>query len=678
MSNWSGKTLGKVKIGEFIARGGMAEVYFGEHTALNRKVAVKIMHDYIDADPINHKRFEREARVVASLRHANIIQVFDYELVDGQPCLIMELVPGASLGGYLKALHGRKEKLPPAMIARIISALASAIDYAHSKQVIHRDIKPANVLLRSASGPVDVNKPIPEDVEPVLTDFGLVRLLDASFQTSTGSVSGTPAYMSPEQARGDKVDARTDIYSLGVMLYEMLAGAVPFDAESSFGILMKHLNDPPPPIFGISPDLQLILDRALAKDPEIRYATAKELADEFTGVFNGKTVSPNTVRLVKASKKPAETPKQKRPYPWVWAGVGAVLVIALAFVAFRFWPLAKVINKDQPIGYVVYVDFSAPMDKALISFSGLPAPKAGTHYDVWYLAQGGEVRLNIGTVKTDKSGQGQLTFINSNQENILSVFDQLEVTLEADNDPKPDESSGEIVASSVFPPLALVHVRHLDVEFHAAPNATALIQGLWGTAESLETSTTKLSEAFSKNNDEKIVRLQTEEIINQIVGSANTSQYKDWNNDGTVNDPSDGFGLLHNGDPGYTDQGYIAQTISHAKFAAEAVDATENIKLHSAKVVTCGENMTGWSEQLLEKALQLQEMPFGPEMEPLITEMAVLSNQIVSGVDSNANGLTEPIEGEGGADTAYDQAYNMADMPLLLGAHRIPPPASHP
>ena len=189
------------------------------------------------------------------------------------------------------------------------------------------------------------------------------------------------------------------------------------------------------------------------------------------------------------------------------------------------------------------------------------------------------------------------------------------------------------------------------------------------------TSTDELNKAFSEG-DEKLVRLKTEEIINQIVGNANTSQYKDWNEDGTVDDPSDGFGLLHNGDPGYTDQGYIAQTISHANFAAQAVDATENIKLNSAQVVICSENMTGWTEQLLEKALQLQEMPFGPEMEPLIKEMTTLSTQIISGVDSNGNGLIEPIVGEGGADTAYEYAYFMAEMPLLPGAHRIPPPAA--
>ncbi|MEK6751962.1 MAG: protein kinase [Chloroflexota bacterium] len=671
MPAWTGKTLNKVQIGEMIARGGMAEVYFGEHTSLNRKVAVKIMRDHVDGDPETRMRFEREARVVAGLRHPNIIQMYDYDLVEGQPCLIMELVDGASLGGYLKALHKKEEKLSMDMISHILSALASAIDYAHKQNIIHRDIKPANVLLRSAAGYVNVDEPLPGDVEPVLTDFGLVRLLDSSIQTSTGTVSGTPAYMSPEQARGDRVDRKTDIYSLGVVLYEMLAGVVPFDAESSFGILMKHLNEPPPPIQGISKDLQAVINRALSKDSALRYDSAREMADEFMAVFNGQTISIDTANSLKQSEPPKPEAKAKPSLKFIWLGAGILAILGIAFFIFRPAPIAPLGN-NQPVGRASFLDFNAVMDKVTVTLSGLPEPKAGAHYEVWYLAEGGEVRRNVGKISMEGNSEGQLSFTNPGQENIFASFDQIEITIESDNDPNPDEPSADIAASSVFPPQALIHARHVLVSFHGAPNDEALIQGLWYTADGIDNSIIALNKAF-KENDEELFRLKTEEIINQLAGSANATQYRDWNEDGTINNPSDGFGLLENGPEGGL--GYIPTAISHVQYAAEAADATENIKLHSGHVVISIENMRGWSEQILEKALLLQEMPFGSAMEPLILEMQTLSNQTLFGIDTNGNELIEPILGEGGGITAYEHAYYMAEMPLLPGEHRIPPPA---
>lgn len=667
MSNWIGKTLGKVQIGDLIARGGMAEVYHGKHTTLDRDVAVKIMRDHLD-DPDTRARFEREARVIANLRHPNIVQLFDYELVHGQPCIIMELIPGASLGGYLKSLHKHNKKLPLDMAVRLLTALASAMDYAHGQNIVHRDIKPANILLRTQNGIINPEEPLPDDVEPVLTDFGLVRLLDSSIQTSTGTVSGTPAYMSPEQARGDKVDHKSDIYSLGVVLYEMLAGAVPFDAESSFGVLMKHLNEPPPPIPGISPDLQTVIDRALAKDPALRYNSAGELAREFIAVFNGQTVSLNTIKLVNTAKQPTDK-KTSRPLPAALAGLGVIVIIALAFLAFRPSP-PPAANGDQMVGKASYLDFNAVMDKATITITGLPAPEAGTHYEVWYLAQGGEVRRNAGILKMDENGQGQLVFIHPARENILSLFDQLEVTIEANGNPDLIAPAGDVVASSVFPPLALIHVRHVVASFHGAPEGEALIQGLWYTADGIDDSIIELETAYQAG-DETLVRKKIEETINQLVGSGNSAQYRDWDKDGVIDDPGDGFGLLENGDG----LGYIPATISHATFAAEAADATGNIKVHSAHVVVCAENMQGWAEQVLELALQLQGMPFGADMQPVIIEMRLLSEQVLFGLDINGNELIEPIPGEGGGDTAYEHAYYMAEMPLLVGSHRIPPPS---
>lgn len=674
MSSWSEKSLGKVQIGDLIARGGMAEVYLGEHTSLNRKVAVKIMREHVDEDPETRARFEREAQVIASLRHPNIIQIFDYELVNGRPFLIMELVPGPSLGSYLKAIHKNGEKLPLDVVARILSALASAIDYAHNQNIVHRDIKPSNVLLRSIHGSVTLDNPLPEDVEPILTDFGLVRLLDSSIQTSTGTVSGTPAYMSPEQARGEKVDRKTDIYSLGVMLYEMLAGTVPFDAESSFGVLMKHLNDPPPPIHGVSTDLQSVIDRALAKDPSLRYGTAKELADEFIAVFNGQTVSMDTAMLAKMAQSSTmpDNSAQARSFSWAWAVIAAFAVIGLVFLALRP-ALLNLPDEDQPVGRISYSDFNAQMDKATLTFSNnLPVPPKGTHYEAWYLAQGGEVRRSIGSIKLDNASQGQLVFINPGQENILSQFDQIEVTIEADNDPNPKESSGNIIASSIFPPLALAHIRHVVVSFQNAPEGIALIQGLWETADRIDTSILELQGAF-ESGEEELFRLKNEEIINQLVGSANKDQYIDWNKNGSIDDPGDGFGLLENGEEGGL--GYIPAAISHTEFAAKSADATESIQAHGVHVVTSIENMRGWSEQLLEKAVQLQAMSFGREMQPILLDMQLLSKQVLFGVDTNGNELIEPISGEGGGDTAYEHAYYMAEMPLLSGQQRIPPPA---
>lgn len=674
MSTWSGRTLGKVRIGDLIARGGMAEVYEGEHTALNRKVAVKIMRDHVDGDPDSHARFEREARVVASLSHPNIIQIFDYELADGRPCIIMELVQSISLGNYLKELQKRGNQLPFDTIARILTEIASALDYAHSRNIVHRDIKPANVLLRSKEGLIDIDAPLPADVEAVLTDFGLVRLLDSSIQTSTGTVSGTPAYMSPEQARGDKVDHKSDIYSLGIMLYEMLAGTVPFDAESSFGVLMKHLNEPPPPIPSISTDLQTVINRALAKDPALRYETAGELVNEFIAVFNGQTVSFDTVKLVNEAKK-SSAPKQPRPWLAAAAGAGILAVVGLlAFLLFRppLSPPAHV-SDAAGVGTVSYSDFNAILDKATITFSALPRPEPGTHYEVWYLAEGGEARRNAGIVKMDGDAPSQLVFIHPERGNILSLFDHVEVTIEADSDPNPAAPSGDVVASSVLPPLALIHVRHVLVSFHGAPEAEALIQGLWYGADAVDDSIIEMEQAFDAGN-ESLFRKKIEEVINQIVGSGNADQYRDWDNDGVIDDPGDGFGMLENGNG----HGYIPATISHAVFAAEAPDATSNIKLHSSHVVICVENMRMWSEQLLEMALTLQGMPFGAEMKPIILEMRLISEQVLFGVDADGNELIEPIPGEGGGDTAYEHAYYMADMPLFLGANRIPPPAQTP
>ncbi|MBC7875806.1 MAG: protein kinase [Anaerolineales bacterium] len=281
MPEWIGKTIGKVRIDKYLAHGGMAEVYLGSHLALERPVAIKVLHSHVEQDPDLLARFQREAKVVAGLRHPNIVQIFDFDTTDGHPYIVMEYLKGPTLSTYLRRLHDRDERIPLHQVARLLKVLTAALDYAHGQGVIHRDIKPGNILLHGKADEITLDKPLSNDVEAVITDFGLVRIEHATSQTASGMISGTPAYMSPEQARGAKTDHRTDIYSLGVVLYEMLAGRVPFDADSSLSVIYMQINETPPPIPGIPAAVQEVMNRALVKDPNQRYQTSREMAVDF-------------------------------------------------------------------------------------------------------------------------------------------------------------------------------------------------------------------------------------------------------------------------------------------------------------------------------------------------------------------------------------------------------------
>ena len=343
MPEWIGKTVGRVRIDKYLARGGMAEVYLGSHLTLERPVAIKFLHSYIEQDADLLSRFHREARVVAGLRHPNIVQIFDFDSTDGHPYIVMEYLRGPTLANYLRRMHERHERIPPHQVARLLKGLTAALDYAHEQGVIHRDIKPGNILLNSRADEISFDKPLTNDVEAILTDFGLVRIVDATSQTASGMVSGTPMYMSPEQARGDKTDHRTDIYSLGVVLYEMLAGRVPFEADSTMTILHMQINSPPPPIPGVPSAVQAVMNRALTKNPEERYQTSREMAVDFYLAI-GMTAQAETIREALPEHIVTAAPaliKEKPVRSPIWIGVGIfsfICLLALAVGAFRLLP----------------------------------------------------------------------------------------------------------------------------------------------------------------------------------------------------------------------------------------------------------------------------------------------------------------------------------------------------
>ena len=324
----------RYEIGELIGRGGMAEVHRGHDLRLGRRVAVKIMRPELARDPSFHQRFQREAHSAASLNHTNIVAVYDTGediLGDGGqgtrvPYIVMEFVEGMTLRQVLNS--GRR--LLPERALEITAGVLAALDYSHRHGIVHRDIKPANVMV-TGSGDVKV------------MDFGIARALSGQGQTmtATSAVMGTAQYLSPEQARGEVVDARSDIYSTGCLLYELLTNRPPFTGESPVSIAYQHVSEQPTPPSQIDPGvperLDAIVMRALAKDPNDRYQTAADFKVDVERAAAGATVSvvppaATATQILPTTQAtaavPAVDPDEKKN-PWIWVG----LIAAIALVA---------------------------------------------------------------------------------------------------------------------------------------------------------------------------------------------------------------------------------------------------------------------------------------------------------------------------------------------------------
>jgi eukaryotic-like serine/threonine-protein kinase len=249
-----------------LGRGGMGIVYLAVDVNLDREVAIKVLPVHLAEMPGVRDRFLREARTAAKLSHPNIVPVYRADEKDGVPFFVMRHVDGESLADRL-ASGGPP---PPSDAARLLEEVALALDYAHARGVIHRDVKPENILLERGSN------------SAVVTDFGIARLLEAAPATATGQVLGTVHYMSPEQVLGERVDGRSDVYSLGVVGFKTVTGQLPFDARSATAVLVEHVTKEPPKVLSVEPrvpaQLAGIIDHCLAKDPASRYQTAGALA----------------------------------------------------------------------------------------------------------------------------------------------------------------------------------------------------------------------------------------------------------------------------------------------------------------------------------------------------------------------------------------------------------------
>jgi Flp pilus assembly protein TadD len=303
MSFTPGENVGAYRIVEQLGSGGMATVYKAYHAALDRYVAIKVLHPAFKADSGFLARFQREARVVARLEHPHIVPVYDFSEHKGSPYLVMRFIEGETLKARLE-----REQLTLSEILDIIRPVGQALTYAHERGVLHRDVKPSNVLLAHDGG-------------VFLTDFGLARIVQAGESSLTrDAMVGTPYYISPEQAIGkSELDPRTDIYSFGVVLYELFTGRVPFQADTPFAVIHDHIYTPLPLPTSVNPNLPAALERvllkAMAKEPNDRYDAAVEMVAAVEKAVTGVTAIPPARPTVAPAPAPITPPVEAEPVP---------------------------------------------------------------------------------------------------------------------------------------------------------------------------------------------------------------------------------------------------------------------------------------------------------------------------------------------------------------------------
>jgi len=808
MAEWIGRIISKVEILELLSRGGMAELYLGRHTTLNRLVAVKILYPHLVDNDTLLARFRDEAQAVADMRHPNIIQVLDYDVADS-PYIVMELIRGISLADYLRVeptavspakpaapspllrpastetltvapkpenvtarlKHARErladdrdaaldiyEKMiadregleevitdlseviggsqsavaprvrrllgdalmvegrlreatdvyrggpppdptilpaaepietpppPPAApepptgriphlvtTARLIEGIAHALDYAHARGIVHRDIKPSNVLLRREVGRIDPDAPLPSDAQPVLTDFGVAHLIGDTVRTASGEIIGTPAYMSPEQVRGEGVDARSDIYSLGTILYEMLAGRVPFGtkSEAAAAVLVRHLTEDPPPLPDASKELQAVVDRALAKDPDARFQKAADMAAVLNAALGLPMPAGATLPSLKGRdstplriEKPvlpeeAEDEGAKLKPEWVIGGAVVLAVGALAAVVTLVatgMVLANLFNRGaepglgieeaaaveptsapeipgavpaetEPAAEPAVADTTAPIGQVvfrdatlIVTLTDLEPPGDDLAYQAW-LTEPDLPPLSLG--KTDEVVDGKLSmaFSNPTGENLASLYSGFALSLEPDSEDSV-ASPSQIVYEGQLPAETLQRARLLDETSDGQPLKAALLDGLQAQADSYNRH--QGLALYGIDTDFVGGAKQHSEHVVNIIEGAESAYYGDWDANGQVENPGSDVGLLT----------YLLALADLAQSAAAAPDATEETKALVEDIDVAVIELVASAEEASRLAQSVTQMDTIEEMESLTPAIDAVHAEIRNEIDS--------------------------------------------
>ncbi len=670
-SSLIGQTLGnKYKIIELLGRGGMATVFKGYQSEIDRFVAIKVLPPHPGQDSEFIERFRLEARTIARLQHPHILPVYDYGAEGDILYLAIAYVEGGSLGDRID-----RGPMPLKTVEAYLREIASALDYAHRQGIIHRDIKPDNILINSEG-------------YTLLSDFGIAKLLsDESNLTATGGLVGTPAYMAPEQAQGGEISPATDIYSLGVVAYEMVTGRQPFTADTPLQVVMKHVTEPVPRITAASSDVPLALEgvmlRVLAKNPADRYPTASAFVEDFKRAISGQGVTPiplgaedtamipdgsSTLRLSptasgmpmsSSSPTTASSPTQtlvSQSSSSTLVIVGGVAVIALLVIAIVAL-VAFVLNQnntpavvDSPtraptvaatqavvqvpptaiplpsFGTVTFSTANQIGDTLTYQARSLPPTGPGERYVLWLINDDTGDMLNVGSLSVNALGSGALTYRDEEGRFLPGLFNGAALTRETADDVAAPE--GEIEYSGGYPLEYAQALSEILVSSENGINGGSLAQSALQEAE-LGLQHANLA-ASSGNLGGMLTHV--EHTINIVLGGE-----QDYNSNGRGENPSSSkLGV-----------GHFLDLIDTALNEALAAPGTTRLLESEAELIqVCVNNARATIDQVIPVENALLTAADLDAAQTDLAESTRLLGILVAGEDVDGSGQIDPFEGE--------------------------------
>jgi serine/threonine protein kinase len=697
-SSLVGRKLGIYQITDLLGQGGMATVYKGYREDIDRFVAIKVLPPHPGLNQEFIERFKLEAKTIARLQHPHILPLYDYGVQDEILYLVMAYIEGGSLSSLIE-----QGPLPHKQVEMVLRQVGAALDYAHREGVIHRDIKPDNILLD-------------KEGNALLADFGIVKLAGGSTSrlTVTGGLVGTPAYMAPEQGRSEDITGSADLYALGVVVYEMLTGEQPYQADTPMQVLIKHMHEPIPSVRSVVEDLpaslDLIMQRALAKDPQNRYKTALEFADDFShathtedSVSRMRLDKPSPDPTMRLTEAPAVPPQKPEPavlqtltiqpsgfnHPLVLLGGFAIIAILIVAV------VALLLNNKGGEAQPSPPPTETPKAAAIVEATAKPAPVFGRAsfsttnklgdtvtvqaqnltpagdgevYVAWLENTVDNSIVRIGELTLDALGSGVMTpYIDPGGRVLPAFYNAVFLTREKTGTDKP---SGAPAYSARVPPevaqalyaifitspdgIAQSRLQGSDYNAPAGSGATAgLLDSALGEARIAQQHAGLAQIAARDNKNVGGMHTHNEHTINIVYGTKD-----DYDGNGNGQNPGFGVGVVP----------LVKLMEAQLGTAINAPDSTPPVQGGLEIIRICLDNSLNRVDQVV--GLEKQMLAAGDIDDTVLQaakDSAQLAAELVSGFDDNGNGQIEPFENECGLEQIATYGLLVSSLNLVEG-----------